>query len=332
MNSLNVNFKKIRSKIFSIIRPEELIMVIALFFLIIAHLALAKKFIYQPGFPVALFSLIIVISAAIPFFHLIKNLLILSKKEIRWKMILQNIYNFLRSWIPLVIGLVIYDQIHAITREIRLCDGNLCEIDNFLIKIDKILFLGHHPTLIFEKFITPFLTSYFNFFYDMYVWLIPITMGIFYFKYKNKFHDLLLSFTISLYGGLIGYILFPCVGPVLAQNSLYTTHLYGGLWYNSLAQLYIINRNAFHCFPSLHFANSFIFLYFVIKYTNNKYLKYIFLFTIINLWISTLYLRWHYVIDLIAGLALALLATYLSPKINRLWKRLSKTQKVLKIS
>jgi membrane-associated phospholipid phosphatase len=70
-------------------------------------------------------------------------------------------------------------------------------------------------------------------------------------------------------------------------------------------------------FPSMHVAISFVaWLY---AYRNSKKLFWILSPLILSLWLSTLYLRYHYLIDVVAGLILAPLSFVLANWLFRRW-------------
>ena len=79
------------------------------------------------------------------------------------------------------------------------------------------------------------------------------------------------------------------------------------------------------CFPSLH--NGIIFLILLFAFKQSKTYALFFLPLAISLFISTLYLRYLYFIDMIAGFALAVIIFYLGPRLNNWWeeKRVSNT-------
>lgn len=242
---------------------------------------------------------------------------IITRKKISQLFNFKKILGFARDWIPLGVALFVYDNLHDITHLI-----NSCQQDELLIKIDKFLFLGHHPTLIFERTITPYLTAWMSFAYSNYALLLPITFGLFYLFKKERFEFLVSAFLFASYLGFIGFIIVPCVGPILAQNHLYHIDIMGGSTfplYNWLVNVFIEHREAFHCFPSLHVALSAIFLYFIFKYLKPALVFYAPF--VLSLWFSTLYLRWHYVIDVIAGFALAVFSIWFVSKLIKKWKK-----------
>jgi membrane-associated phospholipid phosphatase len=59
-------------------------------------------------------------------------------------------------------------------------------------------------------------------------------------------------------------------------------------------------------FPSLHCAASAFVLAFDRRQSRGRF--WVFLVPVVGLWFSTLYLRFHYLVDLVAGFALAALA------------------------
>ncbi|MBM4325007.1 MAG: phosphatase PAP2 family protein, partial [Deltaproteobacteria bacterium] len=53
---------------------------------------------------------------------------------------------------------------------------------------------------------------------------------------------------------------------------------------------------------------------------------YLFLPVVCGLILSTVYLRYHYVIDLMAGTALAIACVLIGPRLYRMWKKYFKHQ------
>jgi len=151
----------------------------------------------------------------------------------------------------------------------------------------------------------------------------------FLFKSRRIFEIVLTSIMVTCYLGLIGYILIPCLGPVLHQQDFFTKDLIfpnGELYINSedLTSAYIFSRGSFHCFPSLHFGVTFVWLFLAWKYLRQeKYFKLIYYLhwpVVILLWLATLYLRWHYLVDWLGGLIVALLGIWLGEKLVNWWQ------------
>ncbi|HEX4683042.1 MAG TPA: phosphatase PAP2 family protein [Gemmatimonadaceae bacterium] len=108
----------------------------------------------------------------------------------------------------------------------------------------------------------------------------------------------------TVYGiGLLGYLLLPAAGPYIAMPDAFTRSISGG-WMTALNDA-AIRRGSNHVdvFPSLHIAVSAFFLGFDRRYARWRFHMYAVPAT--ALWVSTLYLRYHYGIDVLCGFALA---------------------------
>jgi membrane-associated phospholipid phosphatase len=114
-----------------------------------------------------------------------------------------------------------------------------------------------------------------------------------------------------VYGlGFIGYLLVPAQGPYMAQPWAQSFQLPGG-WITELNHTMVINgSNKVDVWPSLHCAVS---LY-ILGYTwwRHRLEFWWLLLPVMGLWVSTLYLGFHYLIDVVCGFALAGLALHLT--------------------
>jgi hypothetical protein len=117
----------------------------------------------------------------------------------------------------------------------------------------------------------------------------------------------------TIYGiGFIGYSLVPAVGPYVAMADQFRVPLTGGALTRWNAAVVHAGSNGVDVFPSLHCAISFFMLFF--DRSHNKWRFRAYLVPCIGLWISTIYLRYHYAIDLIVGFALSAFALWLSSR------------------
>ena len=72
-------------------------------------------------------------------------------------------------------------------------------------------------------------------------------------------------------------------------------------------------------FPSLHTAVSTVALVYAWRFVRPWF--WILVPFVLGLWVSTIYLRHHYVVDLIAGWLLAPLAVWVAPRLDAWWSR-----------
>jgi membrane-associated phospholipid phosphatase len=98
--------------------------------------------------------------------------------------------------------------------------------------------------------------------------------------------------------------LVPAIGPVYTLHDQYTVPLGQSLdIFNQQMQFMDFARIQRDVFPSMHTAVSFIvWLY---AYRNSRRLFVLLAPFILSLWASTVYLRYHYLVDVVAGLILA---------------------------
>jgi membrane-associated phospholipid phosphatase len=118
--------------------------------------------------------------------------------------------------------------------------------------------------------------------------------------------------------GFAGYLLVPAVGPYVYQAELFPTRLPGGerthVFIQALDSLKGVARD---CFPSMHTAHTTVVLAFA--YRHARRLFFVYLPVALGLYVSTLYLRMHYVVDVLAGFAVSALAVGVGPRLERAW-------------
>lgn len=120
----------------------------------------------------------------------------------------------------------------------------------------------------------------------------------------------------TLYGiGFIGYMLVPAGGPYLAMAGEFTVPLEGWRITEWNAALVKVGSNGVDVFPSLHCAISAFLLGF--DYRHRRWRFWAYLVPALGLWISTIYLRYHYFIDVLAGFALAALCLAVAERFSR---------------
>jgi membrane-associated phospholipid phosphatase len=109
----------------------------------------------------------------------------------------------------------------------------------------------------------------------------------------------------TIYGvGFFGYTLVPAVGPYATMA--FEAPLTGGFLTDLNARLVAWGTTGVDVFPSLHCAVSCYILLFDARTSRRRF--WIFLVPVVGLCLSTIYLRYHYAIDVMAGFALAGLA------------------------
>ncbi len=205
--------------------------------------------------------------------------------------------------------------------------------DGALIGIDRFLF-GCDPTIVLFAIANPVLTEILQIVYGTFFFL-PIVLGID-LLLNNKDEEFLFLATAIMFGFLLsylGYLVIPAIGPrfTLHDFDLNNIEMPGLFLANYLREIVnsgesipagtlnpalIVQRD---CFPSGHTLITLVVLYLSVKFKTCT--RYILLPIGVLLIFSTVYLRYHYVIDLIAGALFMVFTIWCSHKIYDWWAR-----------
>ena len=120
----------------------------------------------------------------------------------------------------------------------------------------------------------------------------------------------------TIYGlGFLGYSFIPAGGPYLAYHESFDVPLLAGPVTAINTWAVIHGSNGVDVFPSLHCAISFFLLFF--DRTRAPLRFRIMLLPCFGIVFATIYLRYHYFADLVAGFALAAFALWISHLTHR---------------
>src|SRR5262249_21752313 len=122
---------------------------------------------------------------------------------------------------------------------------------------------------------------------------------------------LLLTLALSMYLGFAGYAIFPAYGPI---GSMVGLRPYGE---NAATELVAAYGVALGTFPSLHAGISAGVA--IDGWRTSSRWGIVLTAVATAIWASTIYLRYHWLLDLLAGLALAAACTWLAGRIQAAW-------------
>ncbi len=209
---------------------------------------------------------------------------------------------------PVVCVLVIFDSLGLLVHSI-----NPKDIDPALIRLDYLIF-GGYPTVMLETIQRPLLTDVLQIAYSSYYFL-PVSLGLL-LKLQareREFDRVVFFILLCFYLSYVGYILFPAIGPRYTMDHLQSTELKGmfiaGPIQEFLNKLEGVKRDAF---PSGHTA--IVLVVAGLAYRFHKVFFYVTLPVILLLIFSTVYCRYHYVVDVIGGVLLAVMTFYVGEK------------------
>jgi len=222
--------------------------------------------------------------------------LFLSYARHRWNEI--KMVRVLCDLSPVFFILAIFELLGGVTPYLR------PDIDSLLIKIDLAIF-GVHPTVWMEDFFIPWVADILALAYISYYFIPLVLILTLYFRGRtDEFFLTAGTLLLGYYICYIMYIFMPAIGPRFTLASLQQVPLRGGIIMNTIVDtLNTLEGNKRDCFPSGHTQIVLVSLWFAFKYSRPLFR--IYLPIIIALIISTVYLRYHYVIDLIAGVVAA---------------------------
>lgn len=224
-----------------------------------------------------------------------------------------NRYSLVRGWYPVAFIPLTYKELTYLIPLInpRQFDAELAELDFAM--------LGAHATLWIERLTFPLLTEVLQICYACYYFL-PIILGAVLWRKGrfDRFYFFVFIIVLAFYLSYLGYVAVPVIGPrfyppIQEAQSFPLT----GVWlYQTIREtLDQAEGRTFDCFPSGHTALTLLVLYYARRFHRRTFW---WLLPVGSaLVFSTVYLRYHYVIDVIAGALLALLVVLAAPPLYR---------------
>jgi hypothetical protein len=193
-------------------------------------------------------------------------------------------------------------------------------LDLELLAFDMAVF-GAEPAVLLDSWISATSTEWFSFFYYSYFFLlashvIPI---VFFGRDHHLLSEFALGLTLVTTIGHTCYMLVPGFGPY-TMPELFENELPPGLWWQLVTQLVHQGGAQKDIFPSLHTAlPTFILLF---SFHNRSLYPYRLTWPLVgwftaNIIIATMFLRWHYLIDVVAGLALAAASFEIATRVTK---------------
>jgi hypothetical protein len=199
----------------------------------------------------------------------------------------------------------------------RAIDADILAFDMSVFRVE--------PSLAWDKFVTPATTEWFAFFYFGYFFL--LTAHIFPIMLGAKDVDLLAHFSLGIFivfcTGHLVYMLVPGYGPHQFLAGQFQHELSGGVFWSLVKEAVDAGGAQKDIFPSLHTAAPTFFAAFSFYHRKKKPFKYtwpIVAFFASQIICATMFLRWHYLVDILAGLVLAISAVWI-PTVVLPWER-----------
>ena len=193
-------------------------------------------------------------------------------------------------------------------------------VDGALLRVDLGL-LGVEPALWLERFNRPGVVEWFSFFYVSYFWLGMIYMIALVWLCRLGRHttEFAIGTLMVFCVGQLGYTALPGYGPARYLASSFHGPLTGGLFWWCVSRTVAVGGAMKDIFPSLHTAAPTWFTLYAFRRARRdarwRLPAGITAFMAANIVVSTMLLRWHYAIDVIAGLLLASGTALIAPRV-----------------
>lgn len=197
-------------------------------------------------------------------------------------------------------------------------------LDHELYQIDLQVF-HYEPSLAWDRFVNSATTEWFAFFYFLYFLIVaghvfPILFGARDDKFLSEFAMGIL--TLFCVGHSL-YFLVPAYGPFKFLATQYQHELPSGYFMDLVNRTVAAGGAQKDVFPSHHTAAPLFIAMFAYRHRQRTFFRYtwpILAFASANIIIATMFLRWHYLVDIFAGIALACFALFVGARIAR-WDR-----------
>ncbi len=217
------------------------------------------------------------------------------------------VIRFISCWYTLPLIFLTFKELYLMVHPI-----NPRDLDYLLIQIDKAIF-GTDPTSVLDRISTPALTEFLQICYSsFYILWIILGVDLLRNKKEKEFSFFLFILMYGFYVSYVGYMLVPAIGPRFTLYDfanlnkdlpgLYLTPLIRGVINSgesitNVAQAALLAQR--DCFPSGHTEMTVITIAIAIKFKARCAMLIAPLG--IGLIFATVYMRYHYGIDVIAG-------------------------------
>jgi membrane-associated phospholipid phosphatase len=189
--------------------------------------------------------------------------------------------------------------------------------DDFLIAADRAIF-GTDPTVWLERYLSPFLTDLFFLAYLTY-YFIAIALGaILWRRNRGTARRFIFTLTVAYLLSYAGYFLVPALGPRASLAERHHSELATTTISRTVsATLDELEHTKFDVFPSGHTTIALVVLIVAFQRARDAFWWLLPIAALLIL--STVYCRYHYVVDVLAGALLAFVAVPLGDRLYDRW-------------
>ncbi len=206
------------------------------------------------------------------------------------------VLHFIRSWYPLPLYIGFFEELQGLVHMIF--PG---WFDRWLIEFDY-GFAGVHPAVWLARFSSPAMNEFMQFAYMTYFLYLVILPAILYaHKERLAYWTVMVSTAVAHYSVYVIAVLFPIESPHYSLAAAATQSQRGGYFTATVDLIERFARVHGAAFPSAHVAGSMVAL--LTAYRYRRWLFWVCLPFFASMCVATVYGRYHYVADVLAGIA-----------------------------
>jgi membrane-associated phospholipid phosphatase len=207
----------------------------------------------------------------------------------------RKLWHFWRHWYPHLFFLFCFEELAHLVHLIqpRWQDAKLIAADYWLT--------GVHPSVWLEQFATPVRSDFMQFAYISYFTYLLVLGGILYHRKDWRAYWSVMTYSMTAYA--IGYVIaisFPIESPWFAMAGWWHGELRGGPFTALINFIEHCGRVRGAAFPSEHVAGSFAGLWGA--WRHRRWLFWVMLPLVLCMCVSTVYGRYHYMVDVFGGI------------------------------
>ncbi len=218
--------------------------------------------------------------------------------------------DFLSNWYPIFLFGFFFEEIGFIVHAIY--PG---WFDHLLISFEYSIF-GVHPTVWIERFNSYWMTEVLQLSYTTYLFL-TLGLGAYFWRRgeRTAFQILVVSSCVAYYIGYVIFVLFPIESPYHTLRNLQTVELSGGPLTAIIDWIERYGRVHGGAFPSAHVSGSVVVL--ICAWRFARKVGYFLAPLVVAICVATVYGRYHYVVDVVAGILMAIIGCAVGTRLVR---------------
>ncbi|APR83014.1 Hypothetical protein A7982_08363 [Minicystis rosea] len=193
-------------------------------------------------------------------------------------------------------------------------------VDDVLFRLDLRVF-GVEPALWLERFNRRLVVEWFSFFYFSYFFISLAYMlkMVWWSRDGRATAEFANGVTIVFTVGQLGYLAVPGYGPIHHLQGAFHGPVDGGFFWSCVQRTVAAGGAMKDIFPSLHTAVPLYFALFAYRLAARdrrmRWAARVTAFFSLNIIVSTMLLRWHYGVDVVAGVLLGVGASWAAPRL-----------------